>query len=243
VPPGSLRFGAGDSRSSAARRMMPGSPWAWAAQIHAPAKLTSRPRKVWQPVRRCERDAASINGFGYRRQMGAGVRRQQGAGPGLRAGAGARRGPCGHRRAGARSAGAHGRRTVSTRGPVRAGAGGGRGHHDGGRSGCGVCRARRPRRQLRHRGHQRRRPAARRLSRLGPRRLDQGGRRQHADAHRADQGHGGRHGRAGLRAHRQHHLERGEGADRHPGPVQRRAQRPDRLCGRRGAQQASRPKA
>jgi 3-oxoacyl-[acyl-carrier protein] reductase len=31
-----------------------------------------------------------------------------------------------------------------------------------------------------------------------------------------------RHGRARLRAHRQHHLGRGEGADRHPGPVQRR---------------------
>jgi hypothetical protein len=39
---------------------MPGSPWAWAAHIHAPAKLTIRPRKVWQPVRLCERDAASI---------------------------------------------------------------------------------------------------------------------------------------------------------------------------------------
>ena len=72
--------------------------------------------------------------------MGAGVRRQQGAGPGLRAGAGARRGPCGHRRAGARSAGAHDRRAGCTRGPVGAGAGGGRGHHHGGGSGSGVCR-------------------------------------------------------------------------------------------------------
>ena len=40
----------------------------------------------------------------------------------------------------------------------------------------------------RHPGQQRRRPAARRLSRLGPRGLDRGARRQHADADRAHQG-------------------------------------------------------
>ena len=68
--------------------------------------------------------------------------------------------------------------------------------------------------------------------RLGPRRLDQGGGRQHADADRAHQGRRRRHGRAGLRAHRQHHVGGGEGADRHPRPVQRRAQRLDGLRGR-----------
>ena len=41
---------------------------------------------------------------------------------------------------------------------------------------------------------------------------------------------------ARLRPHRQHHVERGEGADRRAGPVQRRAQRPDRLRRRRRAQ-------
>ena len=41
---------------------------------------------------------------------------------------------------------------------------------------------------------------------------------------------------AWLRAHRQHHFERGEGADRHPRPVERRAQRLDRFRRRRGAQ-------
>ena len=39
-----------------------------------------------------------------------------------------------------------------------------------------------------------------------------------------------------LRPHRQHHLGRGEGADRHPRPVQRRALRPDRLRRRPRAQ-------
>ena len=43
---------------------------------------------------------------------------------------------------------------------------------------------------------------------------------------------------ARLRAHRQHHLGRGEGADRHPGPVQRRAHGPHRL--RRRAWRGSR---
>ncbi len=44
-----------------------------------------------------------------------------------------------------------------------------------------------------------------------------------------------KHGRARIRPHRQHHVQRGEGTDRHPGPVQRRAQRPDRFRGGRGA--------
>jgi NAD(P)-dependent dehydrogenase (short-subunit alcohol dehydrogenase family) len=45
-------------------------------------------------------------------------------------------------------------------------------------------------------------PAARRFPQLDPRRLDQGGRRQHADADRADQGHRGRHDGAQIRPHR-----------------------------------------
>jgi hypothetical protein len=53
--------------------------------------------------------------------------------------------------------------------------------------------------------------------------------RQHADADRTDQGHGRRHDQPRLRPHRQHHLERGQGADRCAGPVQRRPFRPDRL--------------
>ena len=81
-----------------------------------------------------------------------------------------------------------------------------------------------------------RRPAARRFPQLDPRRLDQGDRRQHADADRADQGDGGRHDGAQVRPHRQHHLGRGEGADRDSGPVQRRARRPDRLRRRHVAQ-------
>jgi hypothetical protein len=64
---------------------------------------------------------------------------------------------------------------------------------------------------------------------LDARGLDQGARRQHADAHRADQGDCGRHDRAPLRPHREHHLRRGEGAHRRAWPVQRRAQRTDRL--------------
>ncbi len=57
-------------------------------------------------------------------------------------------------------------------------------------------------------------------------------RRQHADADRAHPRDGRRHDRAQVRPHRQHHVVGREGADRHPRPVQRRAQRPDRL--RRG---------
>ena len=93
--------------------------------------------------------------------------------------------------------------------------------------------------RARHPRQQRRRPAAGRLPRLGPRRLDQGDRRQHADADRVHQGVGRRHDEARLRPHREHHLELGEGADRHPGPEQRRAQRPHRLRRRRGARHAS----
>ena len=37
---------------------------------------------------------------------------------------------------------------------------------------------------------------------------------EHADADRADQGDGGRHDRAQVRPHRQHHIQRGQGADR-----------------------------
>ena len=38
-----------------------------------------------------------------------------------------------------------------------------------------------------------------------------------------------RHDRQEVRPHRQHHLGRGEGADRRAGPIERRAQRPHRL--------------
>src|SRR5207302_2097544 len=62
--------------------------------------------------------------------------------------------------------------------------------------------------------------------------LAEGGRRQHDHAHRADEGHGGRNDRAALRAHREHHLERGEGPDRGARALERREERPHRL--RRG---------
>src|SRR5690606_34062674 len=72
-------------------------------------------------------------------------------------------------------------------------------------------------------------PAPGRLPQLRSGRLDPRSRRQHADADRADQGDSRRHDRTTLRAHRQHHLERGEGADRRPRAVQRRSQRADRI--------------
>ena len=104
-------------------------------------------------------------------------------------------------------------------------------HHAGGpRRGAGRVPA------ARHPRQQRRRPAAGRLPRLGSRRRGSRARRQHADADRADQGDRRRHDRAPLRPHRQHHVERGEGADRHPRPVQRRALGPDRLRRRPRAQ-------
>ena len=87
----------------------------------------------------------------------------------------------------------------------------------------------------RHPRQQRGGSAAGRLSRLAARRLDQGGRRQHADADRADQGHGRPDGRARLRPRGQHHLGCGEGADRRAGFEQRRAQRPHRFRRRAGA--------
>ena len=105
-------------------------------------------------------------------------------------------------------------------------------HHDAGGPRRGARRV--PR--AGHPGQQRRRPAARRFPRLGPRRVDSRARRQHADADRAHQGDGRRHDRAQVRPHRQHHVVRGEGADRHPRPVQRRAQRAHRLRRRRRAQ-------
>ena len=97
-------------------------------------------------------------------------------------------------------------------------------HHRAGRAAAlAAC----PR--ARHPGEQRRRPAARRFPRMGPRRLDQGGRRQHADADLADQGGGRRHDRAQIRPHRQHHLGLGEVADPRARHEQRRARRADRL--------------
>ena len=50
-------------------------------------------------------------------------------------------------------------------------------------------------------------------------------RRQHADADRAHQGDRRRHDRATVRPHRQHHVVRGEDADRLPRALQRRALR------------------
>ena len=108
-------------------------------------------------------------------------------------------------------------------------------HHDprGPRGGAGRLSG------ARHPGQQRRRSATRRFPRLGPRRVDPGARCEHADADRADQGDHRRHDRAQLRAHRQHHVERGQGADRHAGPVQWRALGAHRL--RRGARAQGRP--
>src|SRR5205823_3201915 len=74
-----------------------------------------------------------------------------------------------------------------------------------------------------------RRPATRRFPQLDPRRLDQGDRRQHADADRTDQGDGGWHDGAEIRPHRQHHLRSGKVADRGTRPLQRRPRRPHGL--------------
>jgi len=49
------------------------------------------------------------------------------------------------------------------------------------------------------------------------------GQRQHGDADHADARGGRRHGRAPLRARRQHHLDVGQGADPASRPVERRA--------------------
>ena len=98
-------------------------------------------------------------------------------------------------------------------------------HHHRGRPRRGARRL--P--AARHPGEQRRRPAARRLPRMGPRRLDQGGRCQHADADLPDQGRGRRHDRPQVRPHRQHHLGVGEVADPGTRHEQRRARRPHRL--------------
>ena len=176
----------------------------------------------------------SRHGSRNRRQVGAGLRREQGARQGLRAGAGrARASTSSSPRAAPRRCEATARRAARAR--PRRGARRRRRHHHRGRPRRGAGRL--P--AGRHPGQQRRRSAAGRLPRLGPRGLDQGDRRQHADADRADQGDRRRDGRARLRPHRQHHLGRGEGADRHPRPVERRAQRPDRLRRRPGAQHAS----
>ncbi len=83
-----------------------------------------------------------------------------------------------------------------------------------------------------HPGEQRRRAAAGRFPRLGPRGVDSRARREHADADRTDQGDDRRDDRAQVRPHRQHHVERGQGADRHPRPVERRALGPHGIrCG------------
>ena len=63
-----------------------------------------------------------------------------------------------------------------------------------------AARRRSPRARARHPGQQRRRTAARRLPRLGPRRMDPRARRQHADADRAHQGDRRRHDRAARSA-------------------------------------------
>ena len=108
-------------------------------------------------------------------------------------------------------------------------------HHDAGRTG----RRARGLRRARHPDQQRRRSAARRLPRLGPRRVAPRARRQHADADRAHQGDDRRHDRAQVRPHRQHHVVGREGADRYPRTVQRcalgthRVRRRARAQGRR----------
>ncbi len=66
--------------------------------------------------------------------------------------------------------------------------------------------------------------------------LDQGARRQHADADRAHQGDDRPHDRAQVRARRQHHLGHGEGAHRSARAFERRARRLDRLHRRPRAQ-------
>ena len=96
-------------------------------------------------------------------------------------------------------------------------------------------RARRRTRRLpvaRHPGQQRRRPADRRLPRLGRGHLAEGRQRQHGDADHADPRRRRRHDRAALRPHRQHHVAVGQGAARASRPVERRARRAHRL--RRG---------
>ena len=80
-----------------------------------------------------------------------------------------------------------------------------------------------------HSGEQRRRPAARRFPRLEPRRLDQGGRRQHADADLPHQSRRRRHDRAQVRPHRQHHLGLRQIPHPRTGHEQRRPRRPDRF--------------
>ena len=96
----------------------------------------------------------------------------------------------------------------------------------------------RPRRRARrlpeprHPGQQLRRPAAWRFSRMVGRGLAEGGQRQHADPDHADQGGGGRHVRAQLRPHRQHHFGVGEIADPQSRHEQRRARRADRVLRR-----------
>ncbi len=98
-------------------------------------------------------------------------------------------------------------------------------HHDAGGEGRGARRLR----GARHTDQQCRWAAAGRFPRLGSRGVDSRARRQHADADRAHQGDGRRDDRAEVRPHREHHVVGGEGAHRHPRPVQRRALRADRF--------------
>ena len=164
------------------------------------------------------------HGPGHSRPQGDRLRGEQGAGPGLRDVAGARGRRCGHHRP---------HRARRWRRPPR------RSARETGAKVTAGCRRHRhrggPRRgarrlpEPRHPGQQRRRPAARRFPRMGPRRLAEGGQRQHADADHADQGGGRRHVRAQIRPHRQHHLGLGEVADPQARHEQRRARRPDRL--------------
>ena len=75
----------------------------------------------------------------------------------------------------------------------------------------GLSRARNCRQQLGRTAH-------RQFPRLGSRCLDRGAERQHAGSRLYDQGYGGRHDRPQVRVHCEHHFERGEGSDQHPGP-------------------------
>ena len=148
-----------------------------------------------------------IHGSRTQRQESHRLRGQQRAGPRLRNVARARGRRSGDHRAHRGRPGTHRRR--NPQGDRREGHRGARRHHH-------RCRPRRGARRLpraRHPGEQRRWPAARRFPRMEPRRLDQGGRCQHADADLPDQGRGRWHDRAEVRPHRQHHLGIGEVAD------------------------------
>ena len=126
---------------------------------------------------------------------------------------------CARRREGVHQR-AHRRQVARHRGRDRArhrrgGRSRGRGHHDGGRP-------RQAGRRLPRRGHphqQQRRPEARQVRGLGPRRLHLGVRAEHAARGAPDPRADAGHAAAQVRPHREHHVGHGEVAARAPGPV------------------------